>query len=42
MQLLLVFAVLLGGGYLFSLRVHPLRKCPVCPDVGGCNSYYNS
>jgi hypothetical protein len=34
MQLLLLFAVLLGGGYLFSLRVHPLRKCPVCKMAG--------
>ena len=34
MPLLLVFTVLLGSGYLFSLRVHPLRKCPVCKMAG--------
>jgi DnaJ-class molecular chaperone len=34
MQLLLLVAALLGGGYLFSLRVHPLRKCPVCKMAG--------
>jgi hypothetical protein len=33
MQLLLVIAVLFGL-YLFSLRVHPLRKCPVCKMTG--------
>jgi DnaJ-class molecular chaperone len=31
--LLLLFAVLFGG-YLFSIRVHPLRKCPVCRMAG--------
>jgi len=30
---ILIVAVLLGG-YLFSLKVHPLRKCPVCKMTG--------
>jgi hypothetical protein len=34
LQLLLCAAVLSGGGYLFSLRIHPPRKCPVCNMVG--------
>jgi hypothetical protein len=33
MDLLLVIAVLFVC-YLFSLRVHPLRKCPVCKMTG--------
>jgi hypothetical protein len=36
MQLLLLFvlAAVLFGGYLFSLRAHPLRKCPTCNMAG--------
>lgn len=30
---ILLIAVLFGG-YLVSLRVHPLRKCPVCKMTG--------
>ena len=33
MELLLLFAVLVGG-YLFSLRAHPLRGCPACKMTG--------
>jgi hypothetical protein len=32
-MLLLVIA-LCAGGYLVSLRIHPLRKCPVCKMTG--------
>ncbi len=32
-ELLLLFAVLFGG-YLFSLRAHPLRGCPACKMTG--------
>jgi DnaJ-class molecular chaperone len=32
-MLLLVIAILVGG-YLISLRIHPLRKCPVCKMTG--------
>jgi hypothetical protein len=34
MQLVLLIAVLLGGCYLISLRVHPLRRCPLCKMAG--------
>jgi DnaJ-class molecular chaperone len=33
MDLLLVIAVFFVG-YLISLRIHPLRKCPVCKMTG--------
>jgi hypothetical protein len=33
MTLLFVIAVLVIG-YLISLRIHPLRKCPVCKMTG--------
>jgi hypothetical protein len=33
MALLVVIAVFVGG-YLISLRIHPLRKCPVCKMTG--------
>jgi DnaJ-class molecular chaperone len=32
-SLILLFAVFFGG-YLISLRIHPLRKCPVCKMTG--------
>ncbi|HLJ99495.1 MAG TPA: hypothetical protein VKU39_06260 [Streptosporangiaceae bacterium] len=32
---MLVFVIVLFvGGYLISLRIHPLRKCPVCKMTG--------
>jgi len=33
MSVLVVLAVFFGG-YLISLRIHPLRKCPVCKMTG--------
>ncbi len=30
----LLFAALFFGGYLISLRIHPLRKCPTCKMTG--------
>jgi DnaJ-class molecular chaperone len=33
MALLVVIAVFVVG-YLISLRIHPLRKCPVCKMTG--------
>jgi hypothetical protein len=32
--LLVVLVAVLFGGYLFSLRVHPLRRCPACKMSG--------
>jgi len=34
MQLLLLLSAVVLAGYLFSVRVHPLRKCPVCKMSG--------
>jgi hypothetical protein len=31
---LLLLLVIAGAGYLVSLRIHPLRKCPVCKMTG--------
>ena len=31
---LLLLLVIVGAGYLVSLRIHPLRKCPVCKMTG--------
>ena len=32
--MLLLLIVIVVGGYLVSLRIHPLRKCPVCKMTG--------
>ncbi len=32
---LIVIDLLVGVGYFFSLRVHPLRRCPVCKGTPG-------
>lgn len=32
--MLLLFIAIIVGGYLISLRIHPLRKCPVCKMTG--------
>ena len=32
--MLLLLIVIVVGGYLISLRIHPLRKCPVCKMTG--------
>jgi hypothetical protein len=34
MGTLLLFAALFFGGYLISLRIHPLRRCPTCKMTG--------
>jgi len=34
MAALIIIALILGAGYLFSLRVHPLRRCPACKMTG--------
>ena len=34
MGLLIVLLVLLGAGYLISLRLHPFRRCPACRGTG--------
>ena len=30
----LLLIVIIGAGYLISLRIHPLRKCPTCNMTG--------
>ena len=39
MAALVVIVLLAGAGYLFSLRVHPLKRCPVCK---GQSRHYGS
>jgi DnaJ-class molecular chaperone len=34
MGTLIVIALIAGLGYLVSLRIHPLRRCPVCKMTG--------
>ncbi len=34
MTALIIIALVLGTGYLVSLRIHPLRRCPVCRSTG--------
>ena len=34
MGTLIVIALIAGLGYLASLRIHPLRRCPVCKMTG--------
>ncbi len=34
MTALIIIALVLGAGYLVSLRIHPLRRCPVCRSTG--------
>ena len=34
MTALIIIALILGAGYLVSLRIHPLRRCPVCKSTG--------
>jgi DnaJ-class molecular chaperone len=34
MGTLIVIALIGGLGYLVSLRIHPLRRCPVCKMTG--------
>ncbi len=34
MAALILIALLVGGGYLISLRIHPLKRCPVCKGQG--------
>jgi hypothetical protein len=29
-----VLVAIVAGGYLVSLRIHPLRKCPTCKMTG--------
>jgi hypothetical protein len=31
---LFVLIAIVAGGYLVSLRIHPLRKCPTCKMTG--------
>ena len=39
MAALVLIVLLAGAGYLFSLRVHPLKRCPVCK---GQSRHYGS
>jgi hypothetical protein len=32
--MMLLLIAIIAGGYLISLRIHPLRKCPVCKMQG--------
>ena len=42
MGTLIVIALIAGLGYLVSLRIHPLRRCPVCKMTGRhCGSVYS-
>ena len=34
MAALIVIALIAGAGYLISLRIHPLKRCPVCKMTG--------
>ena len=34
MATLIILALLAGAGYLISLRIHPLKRCPVCKMTG--------
>ncbi len=34
MAAFIVIAVVAGAGYLISLRIHPLKRCPVCKMTG--------
>jgi DnaJ-class molecular chaperone len=34
MGFLVLVGIVVVAGYLFSLRVHPLRKCPACKMTG--------
>ena len=34
MAALVLIALLVGAGYLISLRIHPLKRCPVCKGQG--------
>ena len=34
MAALIVIALVAGAGYLISLRIHPLKRCPVCKMTG--------
>ena len=34
MAALIVIALIAGAGYLVSLRIHPLRRCPACKMTG--------
>jgi DnaJ-class molecular chaperone len=35
MAVLVLIVLILGGGYFASLRLHPLRRCPVCKNTPG-------
>jgi len=34
MGALVIIALIAGAGYLVSLRIHPLKRCPVCKMTG--------
>ena len=34
MATLIIIALIAGAGYLISLRIHPLKRCPVCKMTG--------
>lgn len=34
LQMVLIVIVIVAVGYLVSLRIHPLRKCPTCKMTG--------
>jgi DnaJ-class molecular chaperone len=34
MVALVLIVLIAGAGYLFSLRVHPLKRCPMCKGQG--------
>ena len=34
MTALIVIVLIAGAGYLISVRIHPLKRCPVCKSTG--------
>jgi DnaJ-class molecular chaperone len=34
MTALIVIVLIVGAGYLISVRIHPLKRCPACKSTG--------
>ena len=34
MTALIVIVLIAGAGYLISVRIHPLKRCPMCKSTG--------
>ena len=34
MTALIVIALIAGAGYVVSVRIHPLKRCPMCKSTG--------